>query len=371
MLRYALTALVMFGAIAAVGWKYADYLANPWTRDGQVRAQVIQMAPRVTGPVVALAVVDNQAVEAGDLLFRIDQRTFAAALAKAEADLVLTRDQITSLTEEVKLKEAAASQIEQQIEQAEADVEAAEANVFQVERNLERVRTLVERGDLAATRLDEQIAADRQARAQVRSAQAASAQMQAALLQAQADIARARADLGLEGDENARLQAAVAALEAARLDFEFTEVRAPVDGYVTNLKLRLGSQAVANQPVLALVDRNSFWIDGYFRETLISEVAPGDAAVITLMSRPDAPLRGRVHSIGWGVATGEGATGEDLLPQVSPSFPWIRLAQRIPVRIELDPTPEELSLRVGATASVLVMTGGGEAASVAAPSALQ
>jgi multidrug resistance efflux pump len=148
-------------------------------------------------------------------------------------------------------------------------------------------------------------------------------------------------------------------METAQLNLDFTQVRASVDGYVTNLNLRLGSQAVANQPALALVDAASFWVHGYFRESLVGDMRAGDPAVITLMTYPDQPLQGQVDSIGWGISQSDGSTGFDLLPSVSPTFQWIRLAQRIPVRVHLDEIPEGVALRVGTTASVLVMTGSG------------
>jgi multidrug resistance efflux pump len=121
--------------------------------------------------------------------------------------------------------------------------------------------------------------------------------------------------------------------------------------------LQLGSQAVANQPVLALVDASSFWIDGYFRETMIGGIRAGDRAIVTLMTYPDQPLTGKVDSLGWGIAQQDGSTGSDLLPEVSPTFEWIRLAQRVPVRVHLDTLPEGVVLRVGTTASVLIKTG--------------
>ena len=143
---------------------------------------------------------------------------------------------------------------------------------------------------------------------------------------------------------------------------------------MTNLQLRLGSQAVANQPAMALVDVGSYWIDAYFRETLVARFHPGDQAVVTLMSYPDTPLLGRVDSVGWGIAKQDGSTGFDLLPTVSPTFEWIRLAQRVPVRVHFEALPENIHLRVGTTASVLVRSGtsGEEHASLqAAPSLLQ
>jgi multidrug resistance efflux pump len=148
-----------------------------------------------------------------------------------------------------------------------------------------------------------------------------------------------------------------AALEQAQLDLEFTEVKAPVDGYVTNLNLRLGSQAVANQPTLALIDADSFWVHGFFRENHIEGIGAGDRAVITLMSYPDRPLEGLVDSLGWGIFQQDGSSGANLLPDISPTFQWIRLAQRVPVRVRLVDMPDDIELRVGTTASVLVMKG--------------
>ncbi|MBT8364290.1 MAG: HlyD family secretion protein, partial [Deltaproteobacteria bacterium] len=132
---------------------------------------------------------------------------------------------------------------------------------------------------------------------------------------------------------------------------------------------------VADQPVMALGDVNSFWVTGFFRENYIEDIRKGDRAIITLMSYPDKPLEGRVNSLGWGIAQDDGSTGFDLLPNISPTFEWIRLAQRVPVRIHLDKVSEEVELRVGTTASVLVMTGTSDStsdkAAVAAPKALQ
>jgi len=132
---------------------------------------------------------------------------------------------------------------------------------------------------------------------------------------------------------------------------------------------------VANQPALALVDINSYWIHGFFRENYIADIRTGDRAIVTLMTYPDTPLEGRVDSIGWGVYQDDGSAAPDLLPTISPTFEWIRLAQRIPVRVHLTHVPEEIKLRVGATASVLVMTGTGEtndkSPAVAVPRPLQ
>ena len=144
-------------------------------------------------------------------------------------------------------------------------------------------------------------------------------------------------------------------INTAKLDLSFTKVRSAVDGYVSNINFQVGSQAVANQPILALVDMNSFWVFGFFRESMIRDITIGDKAKVTLMAYPDRPLSGSVASIGWGIAPSDGNPGSNLLPSIKPVFQWIRLAQRIPVRIKLDKLPEGVELRFGLTASVMVM----------------
>ena len=375
LLKTLLTAIVVLAAAGAVAFKYWDYIANPWTRDGQVRANVIQVAPRVSGPLVKLPIKDNQLVKAGDLLFEIDPRTYRATMDQANASLDETRDHLKDLEQQVKAAGAALDQTASQIKQAESAVESAEAQLVKADADFQRATKLVKKGDISKRAFDSAKASYDVDRANLDKAQSALIQARAARIQAQAELSRAKADLGAPGDENAQLRGAKAALETARLNLEFTEVKASVDGYITNLNLRLGSQAVANQPAVALVDVNSYWVHGYFRETLVGSIHAGDRAVITLMSYRDTPLTGVVNSIGWGIAQQDGSTGEDLLPSISPTFEWIRLAQRVPVRVHLEHVPDGVELRVGTTASVLVMTGtssgGGKKTAGPAPAALQ
>jgi RND family efflux transporter MFP subunit len=268
--KHLATTAIVLVATALAAFKYWQYLTNPWTRNGMVRANVIQVTPRVSGQIVELPIVDNQVIKAGDLLFRIDPRTYEADLHEAQAELTRTRD------------------------------------------DYERGQELIKSGDVSERAFEGATAAY--------------------------DIAKAN-------------------VETATLNLEFTEVRATVDGYITNLTLRIGSQAVANQPVMALIDSDSFWVHGYFRETQVGRIAIGDEALVTLMTYPDTPLTGSVDSIGWGIAQEDGSSGVDLLPAVNPTFEWIRLAQRVPVRVHLEPLPDDVHLRVGTTASVLVRTG--------------
>ncbi|NOJ09272.1 HlyD family secretion protein [Vibrio splendidus] len=153
----------------------------------------------------------------------------------------------------------------------------------------------------------------------------------------------------------ANVALAKANVEEAHLNLKYTKVYAPTNGFITNLNLREGSQVVANTPVVALIDEDSFWIEGYFKETDLVNVAPNDKAIVTLMMHNDVQLKGHIKSIGFGIATQDGSTGNDLLPNVNPNFQWIRLAQRIPTKVVLDNVPEDLQLRVGMTASIKII----------------
>ncbi|WP_210472785.1 HlyD family secretion protein [Vibrio crassostreae] len=153
----------------------------------------------------------------------------------------------------------------------------------------------------------------------------------------------------------ANVELAKANVEEAHLNLEYTKVYAPTNGYITNLNLRVGSQVVANSPVVALIDEDSFWIEGYFKETDLVGVDAQDKAYVTLMMHNNVQLEGHIKSIGFGIAKQDGSTGNDLLPNVNPNFQWIRLAQRIPIKVKLDHVPEGLQLRVGMTASIKII----------------
>ena len=282
--------LITFTVVAIAGLTiydmFQDYLLNPWTRDGQVQGQIIQITSRVSGPIIEIPIVDNQFVNKGDLLFKIDPRTFAAEVAEARASL------------------------------AQAKAATAEAK-----DKAQRAQDLYKRDQGAVSKLS--------------------------LVEKENELRQAEA----------AVQVAEADLDSAELDLEFTEVRAPLEGYVTNLNLQIGSYTVENQPAMALVDISGYYVYGFFKETQIENIKPGDRAVVKLMSYPDKPLEGEVDSIGWGIAQEDGSTGNDLLPSINASFDWIRLAQRIPVRVHLTRIPEGVELRLGTTATVIVLSG--------------
>jgi multidrug resistance efflux pump len=342
--KYGLTGVVVLFAVAAGYYKYGDYVTNPWTRDGQIRADVIQIASRVSAPIVALPIVDNQFVKAGDVLFKLDPRTFETALAQAQANLeLISYEQQSSMI------------------QAEANVHAAESELKKNKADYQRQQQLLPRG-----------ASSKKA---VESAQASYEMSKNKLEAAQASFKAASAtgrgaDAAIAGDSSAavqgsRLRLAEAQLRQAALNLEFATITAPVDGYVTGVRLRIGDQVVADHPVLALVDVNSYWVHGFFKETGIAGIRPGDRARVMLMTYPGRPIEGRVESLGWGIARSDGTPSTDLLPSIAPTFEWIRLAQRIPVRVKLIDVPEDVQLRVGSTCSVLVNTGDTDPAAVA------
>lgn len=373
--KYLLTGAIVAVAVIVVLLKYWAYVTNPWTRDGQVRAQVIQITPRLSGPIVKLPIKDNQLVNAGDLLFEIDPRTFEANLDQARAQLDVTGDNYQALVQQVEAAKAMVDVARAAVTQAQSSIKEAESKIEKNKAEYARQKELLPRKATSQKAVDRDKASYEISIEERKTAVAGLAQARASLLESQANLAEAKANLGAAGDANASIRAARADLRQAELNLEFTQVRAPVDGYVTNLNLRLGSQAIENQAALALVDVNSFWVDGFFKETSIGKIREGDKAVMTLMTYPDTPLEGYVDSLGWGIAQQDGSTGFELLPTISPTFEWIRLAQRVPVRIHLTHVPDEVELRVGSTASVLVMTGTSgsekEKRAVALPRALQ
>lgn len=277
--------LTLFISAGYFGYeKYKDYFENPWTRDGQVRAQVIQVSPRVSGTVTKIAIIDNQFVKKGTLLFEIDNEPFLIKIAQINAELKRER-----------------------------------VNLRGRKVEYERVQSIAKRDKGAVSQKD--------------------------LIRHEINYLKSLAKIDSLKEKR----------HSAELNLAFTKVYASVDGYVSNINFQIGSQAVANKPILALVDVNSFWVFGFFRESMLENIAIGDHVVVTLMAYSDKPIEGEVESIGWGIAHSDGNPGSNLLPSIKPVFQWIRLAQRIPVRIKLDKLPEGIALRFGLTASVKIV----------------
>jgi multidrug resistance efflux pump len=274
--------LVVFTASIFLAYQAWDYYAHtPWTRDGRVRVYTVQIAPEVSGTVVALNVRDNQFVHKGDLLFKIDPRTFENTVTEAEGEL----------------------------EQAKAKASYLDAD----------------------------------ARRQARLTDLATSE------QAKQDA------LGIARNADASITQLTGTLKQATLNLERTELRSPVDGWVTNLQLQVGSFATTGQAAMTLVDAHSFWVEGYFEETQMAHIAIGDRATAVLMGYPDSIVTGHVSGIGRGITVSDAAAGVQGLPSVNPVFTWVRLAQRVPVRMELDHLAPDVLLSAGMTATVSVI----------------
>jgi len=277
--RVGITVLAAAGAIFA-GWQlWRHYEIEPWTRDGRVKAYVVQVAPDVTGQVTKVYVHDNQQVKAGDVLFEVDRARFDLALR-----------------------------------QAEAAEEAAQVALNQAQRE---ARRNVQLGDLVAAEMREQ---------------------------GQSRVEQARAALAQ----------AVVNRDTARLNLERTRVVSVVSGSVTNLDLRTGAYVSASHPVMALVDRGSFYVEGYFEETKLAAIHLGDPVTVSLMGARQK-LTGHVESFAEGISDRDRTIGTNMLPNINPTFNWVRLAQRIPVRVALDPVPDTVRLVAGQTATVQVL----------------
>jgi len=279
--RFIITALIFLAAIFLAWTLWQHYMVSPWTRDGRVRADVVNIAPDVAGQIVDLPVRDNQLVHKGDLLMQIDPSHYQLALQQAEASVLARK--------------------------ADLDMRRAQAR---------------RRADMDSLVVSRENRED------------AGSQVTAA---------------------DAQYQVAIAQRDAAKLNLDRTKVYAPVDGYITNLSVRRGDYASVGAAKIAIIDSHSFWVYGYFEETKLPYVAVGDKAKIQLIN--GATLRGHVDSISRGIYDRDNPQSRELLADVNPTFNWVRLAQRIPVRIHIDEVPKDVLLAAGLTCTVTLEPG--------------
>jgi multidrug resistance efflux pump len=281
--RVTLTLVVLTSA-GVLGYDLARYyLYSPWTRDARVTADVITVAPDVSGYVTDVRVRNNQSVKKGDVLFVIDQERYRFALADAEAT--------------VAARLAAYEMLRQQFQRrAKLTV-----SVVITEEALDNIRHQTD--------------------------QAAAAHKQA-----------------------------TASRDIAALNLKRTEVHAAVNGFVTNLNLKQGDYAVQGKPAVALIDSDSYRVDAYFEETKVAQIRTGSPVDIRLMDGA-ATLHGRVDSIARGITDQDNRDGPQLLANVNPTFTWVRLAQRIPVRIHLTEVPPDVLISAGMTCTVVIEDG--------------
>ncbi|EIK95306.1 secretion protein HlyD family protein [Pseudomonas sp. M47T1] len=278
------TLLVLAMAVFIGRELWVHYMQTPWTRDGRVRADIINVAPDVSGYVVAVPVHDNELVKKGDVLLQIDPEHYQIAVKQAQA-LVASRK--------------ATWEMRQVNAKRRADMD----NLVVSKESRE------DAGNVASS--------------------------------AEADY-----------------QQAVAALDAAQLNLSRTKVLATVDGYVTNLNVHVGDYARTGEAKMAVVDKNSFWVYGFFEETKLPNVHVGDKADLQMMS--GEVLKGHVESISRGIYDRDNPESRELVADVNPTFNWVRLAQRVPVRIHIDEVPEGYLLAAGTTCTVIVKQGSAE-----------
>ncbi|WP_409015155.1 efflux RND transporter periplasmic adaptor subunit [Caballeronia sp. LZ001] len=271
--------IAIFAAALVIGrMLWVHYMNDPWTRDGRVRADVVNVAPDVSGAVVQMPLHDNQFVKKGDLLLEIDPSHYQIAVEQAQAN-------VAARAAELRMRRADAAR--------RADMDALVVSKEARENSMQTASTA-----------------------------------------------------------EAQLQQANAALDAAKLNLERTKVFSPVDGYVTNLNVYRGDYATAGAAKLAIVDSHSFWVYGYFEETKLPHVKIGDKARIRLMSGGE--LTGHVESISRGIYDRDNPQSRELLADVNPTFNWVRLAQRVPVRVKIDDVPEGVLLAAGTTCTVVI-----------------
>src|SRR5208282_4599989 len=300
-LRFAghvLSAAIVIATIVIGLYVARLYYIYPRTDDAYVRANSVGIAPHVSGPITELPIVDNQYVKQGDLLFVVDPRPYQAVLDAATAKLQLTELDIKAL--------------EDAIRTAKSDQIRLEADAAYAKQYLARIEPLLAKHFVTAN-----------------------------------DVFNARSRV------NASEAAAEAAVYDAKLNVGYCYVRAPYNGYVTNLNIAEGQYANEGRQVVSLIDDRKWYVIANFRETFLSHIEPGMTAEVFILAYPNKRFRGRVQGVGWALYQQNGAT-VDGLPQTEATLNWVRLSQRFPVRIVLEDRDPRFPFRMGNTAVVTI-----------------
>ena len=326
------TLIVLALCVVLLFWYLRSDRVTPFTSQARVHALVVPVAPEVSGTITSVEVANNQLVEAGQVLFRIDEERYGYAVQTAQATL---------------------DQAYQGQGAAGANVDAARASLASAQANMERARLDAERmrrireqdpGAISQRRLESAEASLRVSEGQVEAARAA---LTAALEQ-----------LGSPGDENATVRQALAGLESARLNLERATVRAPDDGVVTGVQLNRGNFAGAGHPQMTFIATHNIWIQADYKENNLGHLDPGDEVAIVFDVLPGRIVKGTVREIGFGVDVGDPPLGK--LPTIRNDKNWLRAAQRYPVLVDFElPVNAEgrTRLKVGSQATVVVYTG--------------
>lgn len=315
--------VVLLAAAAGVGafayWQHSIRIRS--TDNAYVNAEVVQVASLVPGRVVAVYVQENQFVRMGDPLFDVDPAPFRVAANRARAQLELARQGAQQDFAEVRALEA---------EFARQSTDLGNAEVSQ-----RRAESLVVKGFLSRQAVDDAVARVAVGRASVD--------------QARARLEKARAALASNEGQTPSVAAAAASLEQSKLDLQNSHVTAPQDGYVVNKRLTAGSSVTPGQPLFGIIKDKSFWVDANFKETELPGLRPGQAADIQVDMYPGHSFKGRVESLSGGTGT-----AFSLLPPQNATGNWVKVTQRVPVKVRFDDFDPRFPLRVGATATVTV-----------------
>ena len=312
-----MVALIAIFAIIHI-WNY--YNSEPWTRDGRVRGDVIQVSSDVSGLVTEVLVQDNQSVKKGQVLFKIDVARQAIDVEQAKSDLAKAK--------------AGLAAAEAELAQAQANVVKSEANINWADKNANRYSNLMD-GAISKQEQEQMFATRDQSHAEHE-------QMLAAIAQAKANIVQ----------QKALIEVATSNLHLTQLNLNRSEVVAPADGTLSNFELQQGNYVKVGQAVAALLNRQQLYIVGYFEETKLNKIYVGAPASIQMMGDSEK-LTGHVQGIASGIEDRERSSTSGLLANVNPTFSWVRLAQRVPVKIVLDEMPKnELAFVAGRTAPI-------------------
>ena len=330
------TVLVAAVAVLLGRAMWDAYMGAPWTRDGTVRAYVVTLAPEVAGRIVALPVVDNQYVHKGDLLMVVDPTDYRIDVSHAEAAVQQAEASVQNVDAQIAVQQA-------QISANQAQVDRAEAALVFAKQQASRYAALatdgwgtVQDAQQYGSQLRQQDAAVQTALQNLTLVQRQITSLKAQQLSAEASRAQAQAQL-----------------HQALVNLRRTRILSPVDGYVTNLLAQRGDYVNVGVNTISVVDANSFWVDGYFEETNVAPIHIGDPAEVRLMGYSQI-LRGHVDSIAREINDANAQPNGQGVATVNPIFTWVRLAQRIPVRIHIDRIPRGLVLVAGMTATVQI-----------------
>jgi multidrug resistance efflux pump len=322
---------VLIALLVLFIYHVASDRVTPYTSQSNIEVLLVQIAPQVSGQVIEVATHDNQRVNRGQLLYRIDPQPFEIALRLAEANLALVQQNLMVSTAQVRSTQASLAKQKTEL--------AVSQELGGIIFDLTKEKALSETDSIRARSEIERAHAD--------------------LARAEAELESARQKLGPAGDANPQLQQARAALAQSRLDLTNTTVLAPADGMITNLRLSKGQYANRGQPVMSFIEGSSVWLTAYLRENQLGKVAPANAVRVAFDLLPGRVFDGKVESVGWGVTRG-GEAPAGTLPDVQSAKGWLREPQRFPVRIALDSEASsalgKLPLRNGAQANVLILT---------------